>query len=128
MNALLDTCAVIWLLGEPDRLSARATEAIGDEELGVPVVVLLELAYLQQSGRLPAEDVARMRDKLLSPDSPLVPVHFGLDAARRAADIPRAASADPFDRMVAGTAMAAGLPLITADAKLAKVADLAVIW
>ena len=128
MNAMLDTCAVIWLLGEPGRLSARAQAAITEEDLGVPVVVLLELAYLEQGGRLSVEDAARIRDKLLSPGGPLVPVPFSLEAALCAAKIPRAASPDPFDRMVAGTAMAAGLPLITADAKLAKVADLAVIW
>ncbi|MBI5834683.1 MAG: PIN domain-containing protein [Armatimonadetes bacterium] len=94
----------------------------------MPTVALLELAYLEQVGRLNPDEIARVRARLLSPGGALAPLDFGVAAALHAGNIPRAVSTDPFDRMVAGTALAAGLPLITADTKLRDVPGLTVIW
>jgi PIN domain nuclease of toxin-antitoxin system len=48
--------------------------------------------------------------------------------ARAVSRIPRTAVADPFDRMIAATALARAAPLVTYDRRLRQVAGLDTIW
>ncbi len=55
MSVYLDTHVTLWLYsGEIERLSKRAAEMINRERVGVSPVVLLELQYLQEIGRVTA--------------------------------------------------------------------------
>jgi len=129
VTVLLDTCAAIWLLAGPvERLTDAARLALRSGPAGVPAVVVLEMGYLVQGGRLGSTVLDQLLFELGSDDGLLVPVALGVEAFRAAAQIPRSVSTDPFDRMVAGTALAAGLPLVTADSRLREVPGLTVIW
>ena len=54
MLFLLDTCAVLWLAGEPARLSSRVREIVKDpsSELFVSAISAWEIAIKAQKGRL----------------------------------------------------------------------------
>ncbi|MBI3045411.1 MAG: type II toxin-antitoxin system VapC family toxin [Betaproteobacteria bacterium] len=55
MNAYLDTHVALWLYsGQTERISKRAANLINKERIGVSPVVLLELQYLQEIGRVTA--------------------------------------------------------------------------
>ena len=50
---LLDTHVLLWLGGEPERLSVAAAEAIDQaEQLAVATVTWFELAWLAEHGRI----------------------------------------------------------------------------
>src|SRR3989337_530720 len=63
MSAYLDTHVILWLYsGQAERLSKRATNLINRERVGVSPVVLLELQYLREIGRVTAVPRAIIMD------------------------------------------------------------------
>lgn len=117
MNLVVDTHALVWYLsGRPRRLSARARRAFAQAESGrltvhVPVTVLVEIVLLEQAGRLRVS-YRELREQLaLRPGFPLEPTTpEDVDEARALGVL-----VDPFDRLIAGTALRLGLPLMTND-------------
>jgi PIN domain nuclease of toxin-antitoxin system len=117
VNLVVDTHALVWYLsGRQRRLSARARRAFAQAESGrltihVPVTVLMELVLLEQTGRLRVsyrelrEQLALRRGFPLEPTTP-----EDVDEARSLGVL-----VDPFDRLIAGTALRLGLPLMTSD-------------
>ena len=117
MNLVADTHALVWYLsGRERRLSVRARRAFTQAETGrltihVPAAVLMELVLLEHAGRLRIS-YRDLREQLaLRPGFPL--------QAMTPEDVDEARSlgvlVDPFDRMIAGTALRLGLPLLTND-------------
>jgi PIN domain nuclease of toxin-antitoxin system len=56
----VDTHSIIWYLSSDSRLSAKAADALDSataagELIHVPSICLVELTYLVEKGRLPAE-------------------------------------------------------------------------
>ena len=112
----LDTHVVVWLVGgRPDRLPVRLRRRLERDELGWSPMVRLELAYLRDLGRITAdagEVLSRLatamdarEDRTAFPD--VVTAASGLGFTR-----------DPFDRLIAGHAIAAGASLATSDQTL----------
>lgn len=109
----LDTHVAVWLYaGDVGRLSETALEAIDRDDLVISPAVELELTYLHEIGRLTvsgAQIVADLRDRV------------GLTISEQsfasvvAAASPLAWTRDPFDRLIAGDALAANQRLLTKD-------------
>ena len=109
---LLDTPAVLWLLGENRRTESLI--ASGLPLLASPVS-LLEIRFLIEAGKVRiAESDWEVR---LSRDR-----RFRIDECRIGAIVAAASelgfTRDPFDRLIAGHAVARGYRLATADALL----------
>lgn len=109
----LDTHVVVWLyLAEVDRLTSRAREAVENEDLEISPLVLLELQYLREIGRL-APAPSEVLDALgTSVGLTVSRVPFA-DVVRRA--LGESWTRDPFDRLLVSQAAVAGVSLITAD-------------
>ena len=119
MICYLDTNVLVWLAGgDTRRLSERAKREIETADLLISPIVLLELEYLYEIGRLRI----RSRDVLLKMESEL-----GL----RVCDFPfgRIASValdekwtrDPFDRLIVSNAKANGFStLVSADEEISR--------
>jgi len=132
LRAVLDTAPLVALatgseqsLGpEAKRLVNRATRR-GDV-LGVPAVCLFEVAQLEERGRikllLPFEDWC----DLLESSAALRILSLDLGVVSEARALPTLR--DPFDRLIAGTAMAHGVPLISPDQRVAGSGRLSVVW
>jgi PIN domain nuclease of toxin-antitoxin system len=120
---LLDTHVVLWVYtGEILRLSTRAAHELEARDVAVSPVVELELAYLNEIGRVsdtPAMILAALGSSIgLS----VAQIGFGpLCAAAAGLTWTR----DPFDRMLAAHALTAGLPLLTKDSNIRAHLDLA---
>lgn len=109
----LDTHVVVWLYaGEVGRLGTRARAALETQELRVSPMVLLELEYLREIGRISARP-EKIRTALALdlglhvcalPMADAVAVALGLDWTR-----------DPFDRLICGHAGARRAGLVTKD-------------
>lgn len=128
-----DTHVLIWYAQNSSRLSAVAGEVLdrataADAPIFVSAASLVELQYLKEKGTLTAEQHRAVLDTFDAPDSGFeaAPVDEEIAFAVHAA--PRATVPDPFDRMIAATAVALGAPLVTADKKLHDVAAVETVW
>ena len=127
---LLDTHALVWMVGEPGRLSRAATTAIraaqGQGGVGVSAITLWELASLVARGRIQAYGTVDASVRLLIEGITVKPITPEIAAV--AAQFPDDFSKDPADRLIAATARAEGIGLVTRDEKLRRSPLLNTIW
>ena len=113
---LLDTCTLIWLSTEPDRLSPASVEAIdaSDSVLLWSDVSALEIALKWSAGKLVLPDPPRhwLEHQIGA---------WGLDClSLKRGDICRASELptchrDPFDRLLVAAALGANATILTPD-------------
>jgi predicted nucleic acid-binding protein len=91
--------------------------AAGDSIL-VPSISLVEMTYLVEKGRVPAEARKRLVDALAEPDGPyeLAPLDGRVAAALELTD--RDVVPDLPDRVIAATALSSGAALVSRDGKI----------
>jgi PIN domain nuclease of toxin-antitoxin system len=125
LNALLlDTHALLWSLGDEQRLSPAAHEVLSGGE--VPVYVsaasLWEIAIKRASGKLEAPE--ELMEEIAGARFTELRVTFA--HALLAGALPPH-HADPFDRMIVAQAQAEGLAIVTRDARISAY-DVAILW
>ena len=118
MTVYLDTHVLIWLAqGDVDKVSARASSVIDDNELLVSPAVILELELLHEMGRV------RMPARALIA---ILESQVGLKVCNRHFDdvvthaVGEKWTRDPFDRLIVANAKAAAAPLVTKDERIRK--------
>jgi PIN domain nuclease of toxin-antitoxin system len=113
---LIDTHILVWLYaGLLGRIPPPVQRRLNNEQMAVSPVVLLELAYLYEIGRLavPSQQLITeltARLELLTADISA--------AALCGHAITLSWTRDPFDRLLAAHAIATGWPLVTKDESL----------
>lgn len=130
---VVDTHAIVWYLAQAPALSTAAFRAIDEALLaGEPVYVsaisLIELQYLVEHGRVPAQALQDLITTSEDPDGSLSIVPVGTEVAEALATIPRQKISDMPDRIVAATAALLDLPLVTADQKIRQSGCVHTIW
>lgn len=116
MRLLLDTHALLWSLGSPDRLPTRVAKALRDPSNSVYVSAASawEIAIKAALGKLKG-DVDEIIGAIAEVGFDELPVT--LAHARRVRKLP-AHHRDPFDRMLVAQALEEGLALVTHDGAL----------
>jgi|SRR5579871_137842 len=117
-NLLIDTHALLWWLGAPERVSRTAIGALEGPEtrIYVSAAVVWETAIKVNLGKLDAQDVVGgFRELMISKGFHRLAI--STDHALRAGMLPRHHS-DPFDRMLVAQAQALNCPIVSADARL----------
>ena len=120
MKVLLDTCAIIWSVAMPEKLSAKATALLGeaDTEVFVSPISCAELACLQERGRIELDcHWKTWFDRYVGMNGWQV-IDISLEIIQDAFALPAPFHADPADRIIAATARLHGLALATGDRKL----------
>jgi PIN domain nuclease of toxin-antitoxin system len=125
---LLDTHAWVWAIDDAPRLSMRAIQEIElAESVHVSAISLYEICQKVRLGKWPEmvahvnslQDLLAEQSILLAPVEAGIAIHAGLtDWLHR----------DPFDRIIAGTALLAGMALVSADTAFDAVPGLRRIW
>jgi len=133
MRAVCDTHVLLFSALEPERLSSEASRVLSaGAEVGQLVcadISLWEIALLHSRGRLQVPPEVRLvelvSDILASLQMQVLPITPRIAALSQE---PRFSHGDPADRLIAATAIATGLPLISMDSRLREVPGLRYIW
>ena len=127
MKVLIDTHVLIWWLGEPSKLSKRASSILSntDNTILVSAACAGELAIKVNLGKLDAlplvmELVRHMEEEGFSE------LPIGFDHAVRAGLLPLH-HGDPFDRLLVAQAQALNVPILSTNTFLDRY-DVKRIW
>ena len=126
---VIDSHVWIWWWSlTPDALSAAARQAIDSaDEIGIPVIACVEVAQAERRRRIRLDRpitawieqcLASERVRLLA----LTP-SIAIEASRLKWN-----HRDPFDRVIAATAIVHRAPLVTKDERIRKFQGVATIW
>lgn len=130
-GVVADTHALLWMLDgtlpERSRNAARSiAEALGARAVHVSIGSFLDLRYLVDSGRRRAQVIEDARSIVDGDAFTVVPLDLRVIDAMAA--ISREAVPDPFDRIIAATALTTDLPLVTADERLRTALGERAVW
>ncbi|MDQ3880309.1 MAG: type II toxin-antitoxin system VapC family toxin [Chloroflexota bacterium] len=128
-----DTHAVHWHLTDDPNLSPIARAVFEEADRGlhqvfVPGIVLIEMVYLVERGRLAPEPVERMLALVGASDGSFALAGLDQGTARALHQVPRSAVPEMPDRIILATALQLGLPLISRDEAIRRAAVVPVIW
>jgi PIN domain nuclease of toxin-antitoxin system len=127
---LLDTHVLVWSQLETRRLSRAASSALQRAErsggVSISVISLVELANLFSRGRV--DYSGNIEASLREYTQNLIVLPITLDIAVLTAHFPPDFPSDPMDRIIAATARAEGIPLVTADERMQNCPLVKTIW
>lgn len=128
----VDTHAIVWYLLDDSRLSQKAAAALDSateagEPIYVPSICLVELTYLVEKGRLPVAARDGLVQALDDPTSPCILAPLDRVVADALEFVNRGEVPDLPDRIMAATAVALRVPLISRDRRL-RASHVETIW
>lgn len=132
-SLVVDSHAFIWYVLASPRLSDKARQVMDDAtNSDVPLVIsaatLIELVYLVERGTFTPPHLEAFHEIIDVADSGFEVVPIDNAVARAVSKIPRTAVTDPFDRIIAATALVRAAPLVTYDRRIRQLAAVETIW
>lgn len=129
---ILDTQTVAWLARRPQKLSREARRAIEREArkagLTVASATLFELAQMAASGEVTTARTPAEWLRELVAQTGVTVRELTTDIASVAAFLPATFPPDPFDRIIAATAIVERVPLVTSDVRIQESRVVRTIW
>ncbi len=117
---VVDTQCLVWFLSRDRRLPKSARRAFdaaqeGAAQILAPSICLVECLFLFQRQRIAVAVMDMLLNLTEAPDAPIVVVSLDMATVRAVQDFGPAVIPELADRIIAATARALGLPLLTTD-------------
>ena len=129
---LLDTHVLLILISDPERLSKAASRAIVRAEavggIAIASITLWEIALLIHGRRITIAGSTETFLNHIAGRPSLSILELTPEVAALAFQFPPEFPNDPADRIIAATARAHGLPLVTKDQRMLGSAVLKTVW
>ncbi len=123
MEYLLDTHALLYLLGNPSKISPRIREELETSPVYISAASLWEIAIKSRLGKLKIpDDFFEQLDELQFDELAITSNH-----TRELMNIEPIHN-DPFDRMLISQARCEQLTLVTNNPQIAKYSRIQVVW
>ena len=131
-DVVTDTHALIWYLEDDPRLSVAANQLFNQCESGeiiiyIPIICLVEIIYLQEKGKIPAQFKNQLYRELMLGNTGMIVFDLTIGVVEALATIPREVVPDLPDRIIAATALHLDLSPISRDSKIAA-SQVSTIW
>lgn len=132
LSVVIDTHVLIGALLERSLLSTTtdfklATAEVSGAPIYVPTISFVELRYLVEKGEFPEHVYTECLSQVKDPAIALSPAPLDLIIADTLSPIPRITAPDMPDRIIAATALALGLPFISAATEIRKLTNITII-
>ena len=112
---LLDTCALLWLAGNPGKLTPVARESMESASIiYVSAITGFEIGIKCQNRKLILPANPKDWFKTILDHHDITVIALSLELCLRATELPKIHN-DPCDRMIIATAESHKIPVITAD-------------
>jgi PIN domain nuclease of toxin-antitoxin system len=116
---LLDTCALIWLVNEPELLSEKQRQVLSvSDSVFVSAISSAEIACLQERGRIKLDRHWKHWFDHFTTLNNICVLDVNYAMLVEAFSLPAPFHRDPCDRMIVGTARALSLDIVTTDRKI----------
>jgi PIN domain nuclease of toxin-antitoxin system len=132
IGCVADTHTLIWyIFGDPRlftpaKLFMDAASQRG-EKIAVSVITLIEIVYLIEKNKIPAETFSRLTRELDDPEGALEETPLTLAVARMMSRVDGTQIPDMPDRIIAATALYHNVPLVSRDSRI-TLSTITTIW
>lgn len=129
---IADTHTVIWQIFGNPQLSNNARQfianaAVNGNKVGVSSITLIEMVYLIERSKIPAESFTRFARMLNDPRAVFTEIPLDLKLARALMLVDATKIPDMPDRIIAATALSLNVPVISKDSKI-RLSSITTIW
>jgi len=130
MKILLDTCAILWAVGAPQRLSAQARALLKEPETEVFVLAIsaAEIACASERGCIELDRHWKVWFRHYVQYNQWECLFIDLAIVEEAYSLPPPFHPDPVDRLLVATARLQGLGVVTGDEKILEYPHVETIW
>ena len=130
MKVVLDTCAIIWAVAEPDSLSGPARDLLSNEETEVFVspISCVEVACAVERGRIALDRHWKLWFRHFLGLNGWQTVDLDLAVIEEAYSLPEPFHRDPADRFIVASARSLRCPVVTADKKILDYPHVDTVW
>lgn len=128
MKLILDTCVLLWMAGDPKRLSDAARNALSKEnKLYVSAISAFEVAIKHKKKKLelPLEPWTWFQKVTDYFNIQEIPISAQIAALAPDVDV---SHADPCDRIIISTATTKKLAVVSSDKLIRKCPQIDVVW
>jgi len=130
VTVVLDTCAIVWAIGDPARLPGAVAGILtaDDTRVCVSAVSCAEIACASQHGRIDIDRHWRHWFRHYVELNGWTVLPIDLDTVEEAYALPDPFHRDPADRLIVAAARGLSAPVVTADARILEYPHVKTLW